>query len=81
MRLLLVIISHLLRLLGAIAAAVGALLLVMWVIDSGSPANSGELLLIGLCAFAFAAACVLSVGRIRGAGHDDAIPASKLSES
>ena len=67
--------------LGAIAAAVGAPLLAMWVIDSGSPANSGELLLIGMCAFAFAAACVLGVGSIRKTTQNDAIPASKLSES
>ena len=58
MRFVLLILSHLLRLAGAVSAAVGALLVVMWVVDSGSPANSGELMAYASIALAVAAGCV-----------------------
>ena len=47
MRYVLLVISHILRLGGTLAAAVGAVLFAMWVLDQSSPGASSDLLAAG----------------------------------
>ena len=75
-----VILSHVLRFIAVVAAVVGALLFVMWVLDSGSPTNSGELLVIASFAFSLAAACVRGEMWIVKRGLESAVAAAPADE-